>query len=152
MGTDASYKKRIFSENFTRLLALKGKTQREAARDLKVSRQSVSTWACGRVIPRPLRLQALADYLGVSTGYLLAEHSDVEKDHEKELYKKLDIEEGKSSEEGPRTEELTLIIGQLRRRADLRVLLRAAARLDAGQIMHVLDYIAEIEYEEDTED
>lgn len=67
--------RKIFSENFNRLLQEKGKTQADVFHALKnIERQTVSAWACGKAVPRMDRVEAIANFFGVEKSELLEEN------------------------------------------------------------------------------
>jgi len=68
--------KKIFSENLIRILAIKGKTQKEVADAIGVSPQTFNTWCQGIALPRMGKLQRLSDYLMVSKSDLLEKSED----------------------------------------------------------------------------
>lgn len=63
--------KKIFSRNLNRLIEKSDKKQIDIASDLNVSPQALNTWVKGIAIPRMNRIQALADYFGVSKSDLV---------------------------------------------------------------------------------
>lgn len=54
----------------------KGMTQLELAEKLDISRQAVSRWEAGSVVPSTDNLKTLSDLYGVSVDYLLNEDAD----------------------------------------------------------------------------
>lgn len=60
-----------FSEKLYILRKNSGLTQELLAEQLEVSRQSISKWEAGQVMPEPDKIVALADLFGVTTDYLL---------------------------------------------------------------------------------
>lgn len=63
--------KKIFSRNLNRLIEKSDKRQIDIASDLHVSPQTLNTWVKGIAIPRMNKIQALADYFGVSKSDLV---------------------------------------------------------------------------------
>lgn len=63
--------KKIFSRNLNRLIEKSDKKQIDIASGLNVSPQALNTWVNGIAIPRMNRIQALADYFGVSKSDLV---------------------------------------------------------------------------------
>ena len=61
----------IFSRNLNRLIDKSDKRQIDIASDLHVSPQTLNTWVKGIAIPRMNKIQALADYFGVSKSDLV---------------------------------------------------------------------------------
>lgn len=73
--------KKIFSDNLTRLLCDRNKTQLEVANAIGVSPQTFNTWVQGIAIPRMGKLQLLADYFHIEKSTLIESQS---KDDNKE--------------------------------------------------------------------
>lgn len=69
----AGYDSSILAKNLTRLLEEHNISQREIARILSVSSSTVSSWCTGVKLPRMNKVQALADYFGVSLSELVEE-------------------------------------------------------------------------------
>ena len=65
-----------FSENLSRLRKEKGIKQEALANDMKVSRQTVSKWENGTAMPDFKKLNALAEYFGVTMDELLGFSND----------------------------------------------------------------------------
>lgn len=63
--------RRVLPERIRRARAEKGWTQREVARRIASTVQTVSGWERGKTIPRLHRLEALAAALGKSPGWFL---------------------------------------------------------------------------------
>ena len=61
---------------FERLLKEKGVTAYRVAEDTGVSTATLSNWKAGRYTPKVDKLTALANYFGVSLGYMLGEGED----------------------------------------------------------------------------
>ena len=57
-------------EIFDRLCAEHGKSQSAAAEEAGVSKNAIGRWRCGEVIPSKSSVKKMADYFGVSVGYL----------------------------------------------------------------------------------
>lgn len=76
--------KKIFSDNLTRLLHDRNKTQLEVATAIGVSPQTFNTWTQGIAIPRMGKLQLLADYFHVEKSALIELQSD--DDHKEQTY------------------------------------------------------------------
>lgn len=73
--------KKIFSNNLSRLLEKKGRSQREVAESIEVSPQTFNTWYRGIALPRMGKVQLLADYFGVGKSDLLDKPADSPKSH-----------------------------------------------------------------------
>ena len=63
--------KTIFSKNLNHLLHLSGKTQKEVADAIGVIPTTFNSWCQGISLPRMGKVQALADYFGVSKSDLI---------------------------------------------------------------------------------
>ena len=72
--------KKIFSDNLTRLLCDRSKTQLEVANAIGVSPQTFNTWAQGIAIPRMGKLQLLADYFHIEKSALIESSEDDNKE------------------------------------------------------------------------
>ena len=70
--------KRIFSKNLNKLISKSDKKQVDIASDIGVSPQTFNTWVKGIAIPRMNKIQALADYFGVSKSDLVDNKPDEE--------------------------------------------------------------------------
>ena len=68
--------KKIFSNNLTRLLHDRNKTQLEVANAIGVSPQTFNTWVQGIAMPRMGKLQLLADYFYVEKSTLIEPQSE----------------------------------------------------------------------------
>lgn len=62
----------MFFDVFARLCSLKGKTPNGVAKELNFASSSVTQWKHGST-PRPVALQKIAEYFGVSVSYLIGE-------------------------------------------------------------------------------
>ena len=69
--------KKIFSDNLTRLLRDRNKTQLEVANAIGVSPQTFNTWTQGIAIPRMGKLQHLADYFRIEKTALIDKPKDI---------------------------------------------------------------------------
>jgi transcriptional regulator with XRE-family HTH domain len=63
--------KEIFSRNLNRYLSLSGKTQKEVAAAVGISTGTFCDWTKGRAYPRMDKVQALAEYFGISKSDLV---------------------------------------------------------------------------------
>ncbi len=61
----------MLGENIRRLRQTRGMRQEELGSRIGVSKQSISNWENGNIVPSVDLLSLLADYFGVSTDYLL---------------------------------------------------------------------------------
>ena len=62
-------------DRFRELRTSRKISQKDLARALKVSQQTVASWECGRTEPSNEFLKSIADYFNVSTDYLLGRES-----------------------------------------------------------------------------
>ena len=69
-----------FGEKLSRLRKERGMSQEELAHELKVSRQAISRWELGEVVPDTANVVAASRLFGVSTDYLLLEECQGEED------------------------------------------------------------------------
>lgn len=60
-----------FKDIFRQLLTENKISGKEAASLFRVSESTITYWSTGITIPRPKRLQEIADYFGVSLSYLM---------------------------------------------------------------------------------
>lgn len=65
----------IFSENLRNALYMKGRTQADLARTVKVSETSVSNWVNGLTVPRPKMVDAICAFLVCKREDLMVDHS-----------------------------------------------------------------------------
>ena len=69
-----------FGEKLSQLRKKRGMSQEELAHELKVSRQAISRWELGEVVPDTANVVAASRLFGVSTDYLLLEECQREED------------------------------------------------------------------------
>ena len=67
---------KIISKNLKRIMYDAGKTQVEVARDLKLSKATLSSWMNGTRIPRMDKIDILCNYFNVSRADIMEEASD----------------------------------------------------------------------------
>ena len=67
--TDEDYG-RIIAKNIKRLAYEKGKSQADIARDLNISKTTLSSWMSGYRVPRMKKIDMLCDYFGVTRSEL----------------------------------------------------------------------------------
>lgn len=65
--------KALFSKNIERMINESGKDQREVALAMGFEPTTFNTWVKGKILPRLSKLQAIADYFGVTCEDLLSE-------------------------------------------------------------------------------
>lgn len=63
--------KKTFMNNMKKLLELKGVTQTEFAEAIGVSKQTVNSWFRGVCLPNSDKMDAIAEYFGVTRGALI---------------------------------------------------------------------------------
>ena len=68
----------FFYEKLYKLRKKAGLTQAELAEKLNVSRQAVSKWETGSVLPETKKMNAIAVFFGVTIDYLLDKNKDQE--------------------------------------------------------------------------
>lgn len=68
----------VFFENYVRLCNSVGKTPSAVALEMGIAKPTVTRWKNGST-PNSATLYKVADYFGVSTGYLLGEEEQKEK-------------------------------------------------------------------------
>lgn len=78
--------RRIFAENFKRILQEQGKLAIDVSRDLSITQQTVSSWCNEVACPKMSTLQRVADYLGVPKSALIEEY-----DPDREKLNKLEV-------------------------------------------------------------
>lgn len=61
---------RIIAKNLKRLAYEKGKTQADIARDLEISKTTLSSWMSGYRVPRMSKIDMLCQYFGVTRSEL----------------------------------------------------------------------------------
>ena len=61
----------MFVNSLKKLRKLRGLSQRDIARTLKVTQQAIASWENGRTEPSNMTLVEIADYFKVSVDYLL---------------------------------------------------------------------------------
>lgn len=79
-------------ENFEKLLNLNNKTPYRVAKDTGIPYSAFSDWKSGRSVPKQDKLQKIADYFGVTIGYLVSGREEVEFDYLNEESKQIAIE------------------------------------------------------------
>lgn len=70
--------KAIFAKNLKELIFKSGHTQSEVAKYCKIGEKSFSTYTTARTLPPFDKVNAIANYFGVSAEWLLTDHSPVE--------------------------------------------------------------------------
>ena len=78
---------KIISKNLRRIMYEHGKTQADVAKDLKISKATLSSWMNGTRIPRMPNIDMLCHYFNITRVELMEEHDEVQKTgHDKEYY------------------------------------------------------------------
>ena len=78
---------KIISKNLRRIMYEHGKTQADVAKDLKISKATLSSWMNGTRIPRIPNIDMLCHYFNITRVELMEEHDEVSKTgHDKEYY------------------------------------------------------------------
>ena len=79
---------KIISKNLKRIMYDAGKTQVEVARDLNISKATISSWMNGTRIPRMDKIDLLCNYFNVSRADIMEEVSDQvpNSGHDEEYY------------------------------------------------------------------
>lgn len=78
---------KIISKNLRRIMYEHGKTQADVAKDLKISKATLSSWMNGTRIPRMPNIDMLCHYFNITRVELMEEHDEVQKtEHDKEYY------------------------------------------------------------------
>lgn len=69
--------KEIVAKNLQNLLARKGKTQTDLAKDLGFPEMTVSNWTRAETYPRIDKIQLMADYFGIYRSDITEEKSEI---------------------------------------------------------------------------
>lgn len=78
---------KIISKNLRRIMYEHGKTQADVAKDLKISKATLSSWMNGTRIPRMPNVDMLCHYFNITRVELMEEHDEVSKTgHDSEYY------------------------------------------------------------------
>ena len=78
---------KIISKNLRRIMYEHGKTQADVAKDLKISKATLSSWMNGTRIPRMPNVDMLCHYFNITRVELMEEHDEVSKTrHDEEYY------------------------------------------------------------------
>lgn len=73
---DQKYYGRIVGKNLKRLAYEHGKTQSDIAKDLKISKSTVSSWMNGTRVPRMTTIDLLCNYFNCKRVDIMEEHDD----------------------------------------------------------------------------
>ena len=118
----------IIAKNLRRIMYDAGKTQAEVARDLKISKATLSSWMNGTRIPRMPNIDMLCHYFNVNRTDIMEEYASNESsltDTSIEYY-------------NPETYEMAQAIFD---RPDLHALMKAALDCEPDQIQSVADML-----------
>ena len=74
MTDDVKYYGRIIGKNLKRIAYEHGKTQADIARDLKISKSTVSSWMNGKRVPRMKTIDLLCHYFNCKREDIMEEH------------------------------------------------------------------------------
>lgn len=117
---------KVIAKNIRRIMYDTGKTQADVAKDLKISKATLSSWMNGTRIPRMPNIDMLCHYFNVSRSDIMEEHDTVQNiGHQKEYYEN-------------ETYEMAQAIFD---RPDLHALMKAAMDCDPDQIQSVADML-----------
>ena len=67
---------RLIAKNLRRIFYEAGKTQADVAKDLKISKATLSSWMNGTRIPRIANIDMLCHYFNVNRSDIMEEHDD----------------------------------------------------------------------------
>ncbi len=65
----------IFSQNLSYLLLKNGKKQIDLSKDLKIPKSTVSSWCCGKRMPKLKNLSNIATYLSIDNPIILLDEN-----------------------------------------------------------------------------
>lgn len=78
---------KVIAKNLRKIMYDTGKTQADVAKDLKISKATLSSWMNGTRIPRMPNIDMLCHYFNVSRSDIMEEHDTVQIiGHQKEYY------------------------------------------------------------------
>lgn len=110
---------KIISKNLRRIMYEHGKTQADVAKDLKISKATLSSWMNGTRIPRMPNIDMLCHYFNITRVELMEEYDEVSKTgHDKEYYDPETLEMAQALYDDP----------------ELRALMKAAMSVNKGSI------------------
>lgn len=104
--------KNVFATNLKRYMALKGKSRKDLASDLKISYYTVTDWVNGKKYPRMDKVEKLADYFGILKSDLIEEKQRQSTESELSIKKKEFIRkiEGMSDDQIDRLEQILALV------------------------------------------
>ena len=65
----------IFSKNLKYILLKNGKKQIDLSKDLKIPKSTISSWCCGKRMPKLDKLSYIADYLNIENPMILLDEN-----------------------------------------------------------------------------
>ena len=117
---------KIISKNLRRIMYEHGKTQADVAKDLKISKATLSSWMNGTRIPRMPNIDMLCHYFNITRVELMEEYDEVSKTgHDKEYYDPETLEMAQALYDNP----------------DLRALMKAAMSVKKDSISSLTDLL-----------
>ena len=117
---------KIISKNLRRIMYEHGKTQADVAKDLKISKATLSSWMNGTRIPRMPNIDMLCHYFNITRVELMEEHDEVQKTgHNKEYYDPETLEMAQALYDDP----------------ELRALMKAAMDVKKDSISSLTDLL-----------
>ena len=117
---------KIISKNLRRIMYEHGKTQADVAKDLKISKATLSSWMNGTRIPRMPNIDMLCHYFNITRAELMEEHDEVSKTgHDKEYYDPETLEMAQALYDDP----------------ELRALMKAAMDVKKDSISSLTDLL-----------
>lgn len=117
---------KIISKNLRRIMYEHGKTQADVAKDLKISKATLSSWMNGTRIPRMPNIDMLCHYFNITRVELMEEHDEVQKTgHDKEYYDPETLEMAQALYDDP----------------ELRALMKAAMDVNKDSISSLTDLL-----------
>ncbi len=77
---------KLVSKNLRRIMYEHGKTQAEVAKDLNISKATLSSWMNGTRIPRMTKVDLLCHYFNCKRADIMEDHDDAEPEQEEHYY------------------------------------------------------------------
>lgn len=77
---------KLVSKNLRRIMYEHGKTQAEVAKDLNISKATLSSWMNGTRIPRMNKVDLLCHYFNCKRADIMEDHDDAEPEQEQHYY------------------------------------------------------------------
>lgn len=120
---------KLVAKNIRYFMDLNGKTQADLAKDLKISKATISSWVNGTRIPRMEKIDMLCHYFNITRADLMEEHS---------------------ANEAPNTgqqtgyyfdEETAKLAQELKDNPELRILLDAGRDMTPGEMRALINLV-----------